>query len=553
MIGVISEDSEVRVVEEFFQLFKTPWEFYVPQHSYDIVIATSDAIPAKLSANVLVIYNSKSIGFDCEIGIAPRSRRKCQWLEWDGVEFPVYGDMSVFQPVGRTILRRKGKSDIVGIEVTEPTCKILRIGYDLFQEVSFLLSKGQPQENAHVSTLEIHISLLRSCMLNAGIPFVEVPPIPAGYDFMACLTHDVDFTGIWAHKFDHSMWGFVYRALAGSLIAALRGRMAWSKLLRNWKAVFSLPLVYLGLQDDFWLDFDRYVQIEKGLGSTFFFIPFKNLAGVRDSGTAPKRRAAKYDVAEIKEQVRELLRCGCEVGLHGIDAWRDSPKARAERKRICEVAGRTVAGVRMHWLYFAEGSPKALEEAGFSYDSTFGYNDAIGFRGGTTQVFCPPGAEVLLELPLDIQDTAMFYPSRMNLSETEALDSCKQLIEFASIFGGALTVNWHTRSLSPERLWGDFYVSLLKQIQNYRVWFGTAEEIVTWFRKRRALRFEQVQFAEDSSRLKITGPAPDGLPPFLVRTHHPKSRFSVDAAATTPVAAYSDTPWKGETELKIAS
>ena len=40
--------------------------------------------------------------------------------------------------------------------------------------------------------------------------------------------------------------------------------------------------------------------------------------------------------------------------------------------------------------------------------------------------------------------------------------------------GGALTVNWHTRSLSPERLWGDFYKELLAEIQTHRVWFGTA-------------------------------------------------------------------------------
>jgi len=550
VIGVISKESEIKVAQEFFQLFKTPWEFHVPHHCYDIVIVTSHEMPANLRADVLAIYNSKSTGFDHGSGIVAPSKQKYGWLEWNGVEFPVYGEVSVFQPAGRTFLRRIDTSEIVGLEVSESKCQAVRIGYDLFQEVSFLLSKGQPPENSRIPTLEIHISLLRNCMLNAGIPFVEVPPVPAGYDFMTCLTHDVDFTGIREHKFDLTMWGFVYRAFAGSLIDALRGRMAWPKLVQNWKAVFSLPLVYLGLRDDFWLEFDRYVQIEKGLGSTFFFIPFKNCAGARDSGAAPNRRAAKYDVAEIKGQVRELIKRGCEVGLHGIDAWHDSQKARAELSRICEVTGQSEVGVRMHWLYFAESSPKALEQAGFSYDSTFGYNDAVGFRGGTTQVFCLAGAEDLLELPLNIQDTAMFYPSRMNLSESEALDLCKRLIESTSIFGGALTVNWHTRSLSPERLWGDFYISLLEYIKNKHVWFGTAEEIVTWFRKRRALRFEQVRFTENSVHVKVAGPAPDGQPPFLVRIHHPKCR---SAANGTSTRTYSDIPWNGETSLNLAS
>ncbi len=552
MIGVISKDSEIKVVQEFFELFKTPWEFYVPQHVYDMVIATSDLMPTNPNAPVLAIYNSRRTEFDQGIGMATQLRQKDEWLECDGVEFPVYGDESVFHPAEGAFLRRRGKPDIVGVEVNESTCRVMRVGYDLFQEISFLLSRGQPRENAHIPTLEIHISLLRRCMLNAGISFVEIPPVPGGYDFMACLTHDVDFTGIRKHKFDQTMWGFVYRALVGSLIDALRGRMAWSKLRQNWKAVFSLPLVHLGLQEDFWLEFDRYLQIESGLGSTFYFLPFKDFAGEQDSGAAPKRRAAKYDVTEIKEQVRELLRSGCEIGLHGIDAWRGAQKAREERSRIYGVTGQPVAGVRMHWLYFDKGSPKALQEAGFSYDSSFGYNNAVGFRGGTTQVFCPTFAGDLFELSLNIQDTAMFYPSRMNLTETQALDMYKLLIGSTATFGGALTVNWHTRSLSPERLWGDSYVSLLNQIRNKCVWFGTAEEIVTWFRNRRAFRFEQAQSIETGLQVRITGPAPDGLPPFLVRTHHPTSRFSTETAFTTLGTAYSDTPWRGETELKVA-
>lgn len=34
------------------------------------------------------------------------------------------------------------------------------------------------------------------------------PPAPACSQFIACTTHDVDFTGIREHKFDHAVWGF---------------------------------------------------------------------------------------------------------------------------------------------------------------------------------------------------------------------------------------------------------------------------------------------------------------------------------------------------------
>jgi hypothetical protein len=198
----------------------------------------------------------------------------------------------------------------------------------------------------------------------------------------------------------------------------------------------------------------------------------------------------------------------------------------------------------MHWLYFDEESPRILDRAGFSYDSTFGYNDALGFRAGTTQVFSPSNAEHLLELPLNIQDTAMFYPSRMNLSELKAIHSCKELLEVTAMRGGVLTVNWHTRSLSPERMWGDFYATLLDEMRRYRVWFGTAQEIVTWFRNRRALSFEDVQFTEGQSlRLKITGVSPEQGPPFLVRVYDRRPRTPHGRARTTVQPAYLDVPW----------
>lgn len=206
----------------------------------------------------------------------------------------------------------------------------------------------------------------------------------------------------------------------------------------------------------------------------------------------------------------------------------------------------------MHWLYFSENSPRTLQKAGFSYDSTFGYNDGVGFRAGTAQAFCPPGAEYLLELPLHIQDTALFYPGRMKLSESDALDCCTRLTQFVSLFGGALTINWHTRSLSPERLWGDFYARLLDQIQDYRVWFATAEQVIRWFRMRRELRFDQVEFRGNSLHVKMSGVKLDGRqPPFVLRVHHPKFRPSNSSALETELPPYSDIAWKGNAELII--
>jgi hypothetical protein len=523
VIGLISKDSELAIAQEFFQLFKTPWESYVPGRFYELVLITTGDVPRDLNTSVLVIYDSKSVAFDSETSIVVQSMPEGQWLTFEDAEFPLYKSGAMFRSAGESFLRCRGGKEIVGFRESQALHRTVRVGYDIFQEVAFLLSQGQPSKNAHIPTLELHISVLRSIMMSAGVGFLEVLPAPAGYEFMACLTHDVDFTGIREHKFDSTMWGFLYRAVIGSLVGALKGTVPWSKLWTNWQAAFSLPLVYAGLKDDFWLEFDRYMEIEKELGSTFFFIPYKDNAGTRDSAPAPKRRAAKYDLLKIKDEVRGLVESGCEVGLHGVDAWQDSEKALIEREKICEITGQDEIGVRMHWLYFAGDSPKALEAAGFCYDSTFGYNDAIGFRAGTAQVFCIAPSKSFLELPLSIQDTALFYPDRMNLSETEAMDSCRSLLRQMVNFGGILTINWHTRSLSPERLWGEFYKMLLQEIQKHRVWFGTAQQVVNWSRSRRELRFEQVQIAGEELRLKMVGPAPDDLPAFVVRVHPSRS------------------------------
>ena len=71
------------------------------------------------------------------------------------------------------------------------------------------------------------------------------------------------------------MFGFLYRAIFGSLRKLIRGQMSIQGLLTNWAAALKLPFVYLGLAKDFWRDFDdRYLEMEKGLRSTFFVIPF---------------------------------------------------------------------------------------------------------------------------------------------------------------------------------------------------------------------------------------------------------------------------------------
>ncbi|MGZ3853456.1 MAG: hypothetical protein ACXVBX_11745, partial [Flavisolibacter sp.] len=283
MIGVISKESEKEIVKEFFELFKVPWEFYTEDRYYSVVISTIEAV-REVDATFAVLYNSKRIKFDIDNGInittLPGSNVQ---LKYKGCQVPIYGNISGLDTSINAVTKLDASTgQVVGIEINKDDGKIIRIGFDLFQEINFLLTAGQSVSFSHIPTLDMHISILREWILESGLPLVEIPPVPAGYNFSCCLTHDIDFAGIRMHKLDHTVMGFLYRASVGSLLHALKGEISWTKLEENWKAIVLLPFVYAGLVKDFWMQFNNYTRVEEDFPSTFFIIPFKNHAGISD-------------------------------------------------------------------------------------------------------------------------------------------------------------------------------------------------------------------------------------------------------------------------------
>jgi hypothetical protein len=490
MIGVIADPAEHDVVREFFELFKTPWEFFREDGKYDVVLCAGNH-PFSPLARLVVVYAGKRIELDETRHIAIGNQRNTPCiLDYENNAFPIYGESTSFVCRENILLKDVSTNEYIAFLDSSADQHWARIGFDLFNEIRTLLSEGQPAVNAASPTLDLHISFLRKLITEAGVELVEIPPVPDGYRFIACLTHDVDHPSIKVHKWDHTIFGFLYRATIGSLLKLVRGQFSLGDLVENWRAAFKLPFVYLGLAQDFWRDFaDRYLRLEQGLPGTFFVIPFKNRPGKTADGSAPKFRGAGYGAQDIADLIRKLVSAGQEVCLHGIDAWSDSANGRRELQEIRGLTGTTDSGVRMHWLYYDQNSPAVLENAGASYDSTIGYNQTVGYRAGTTQVYKPLSANQLLELPLHVMDTALFYPGYLNHSRQQAGILCAKLMDNAVQFGGAFTVNWHDRSLAPERLWGGSYRDLIQGLKDRDAWFATAGQAVEWFRKRRSAEF----------------------------------------------------------------
>lgn len=540
MIGVFCRQDERESAKEFFELFKTPWEFYHDQRHYDVVLSSGE-VPREKTFSAIFIYDSGKNGVDAELNIRVKWAKNRGLLEFRGTTLPIYEQLATFEGHGTALIKMESSCEVSGLEVKKDNLTFVRIGYDLFQEVAYLLSKGQPSSFAYSPTVEIHISMLRYWILGLNIPLIEIPPVPIGYDYITCLTHDVDFVGIRNHMLDRTMFGFIYRALIKTFVDYAKGEASKKKLFNNWKAALLLPAVYAGIVRDFWVLFEEYEEIEKGLTSTFYFIPFKGKPGEVLSKGVPRKRKCKYEASDLRPYISYLISKGDEIGLHGIDAWQDTDLGRKELAILQKLSGSSEVGIRMHWLYYDEDTPIILDKTGFLYDSTLGYNDSVGFLSGTTQVFKHLGVKNLLELPLSIQDTALFYSSRMNLKTSSAFKVAKSLTDKIRKYGGVLTINWHHRSIGPERYWDEFYFSLLEHIKKDRVLFLCARDAVKWFRRRRSISFKDVAIEGSRIKVKLTGDFCGGGAGLALRANNPSGQLTKDITPSDSIS-YSDYP-----------
>lgn len=550
MIGVAVNPTEQDVVAEFFELFKTPWEFHRNNGRYDVLVCTRKQVPQN-TAKLVLLYSAETMEPDTDAGLSVKTRRDGTMLAYEGRRIPIYGDAATFPGSPFAPVAEESTGEPATFTRSSGNGTMLRIGYDLFKEARYMLNVGQPAANAGSATLDLHIALLRDLITKSGIPVVEIPPVPEGHNFIACLTHDIDHPVLRNHYCDHTMFGFLYRATIGTIIGVCRRRKSPRDLRINCTAALKLPFVYLGMARDFWRGFDRYAEMEAGLASTYFVIPTRNHPGRPLAGNDVSRRAARYDVTDIKPQLQKVISSGCEVGLHGIDAWIDSSKGCEERDRVTQTLGTSVTGVRMHWLFFDGKSPAILEQAGFYYDSTVGYNETIGYRAGTTQPYKPLAATSLLELPLHIMDTALFYPSHLNLSEKDAERMVWKLIDGAAEFGGALTVNWHDRSIAPERLWDGFYLKLLRELKRRGAWFATGGQAVSWFKRRRSALVESSLEEGGKIRIKASVRSDSRSPGLRIRVHKPKSWKGTQGTPAQSSPTFVDMALKEKIDTEI--
>ena len=129
-------------------------------------------------------------------------------------------------------------------------------------------------------------------------------------------------------------------------------------------------------------------------------------------------------------------------------------------------------------------------------------------------------------------DTALFYPAYLGLSPRQARTLLGRMADNAVQFGGCLTINWHDRSVAPERLWDEHYRDLVQDLKSRGAWFATAGQAISWFRKRRSVVFETDCIEPDAVRAKVAPDHCDNLPGLRLRIHKARKSWGIGAYAS---------------------
>jgi peptidoglycan/xylan/chitin deacetylase (PgdA/CDA1 family) len=303
----------------------------------------------------------------------------------------------------------------------------------------------------------------------------------SGAPFAVVLSHDVD----WTRRFSLAEGLRLLRQSSGPRSYAFRRGL-------------TVLLETLGRgvpgQDPFWT-FERWMDEEAahGFRSTFYFCaprparrhPYDPTYHLSD----PLRfRGSRITVGAL---LGELAAQGFEVGLHGSYlSHLSGPELQEQRRQIEDVLGSPVSGLRQHFLRFDVRETWAAQEAaGFAYDSTLGYNEALGFRASIASPFHPwdaatQSARRILELPLTAMDGTLFRT--LKLSPELAARRMREHLEDVEACGGLAVVLWHPNATDAERFpgWWDCYRETLAHVKARSAWVTTGREIASWWLER---------------------------------------------------------------------
>ena len=347
----------------------------------------------------------------------------------------------------------------------EENGQCLEIGFDLFGGAFFLLTRyeevARPVRDRHdrfPATASVayragfldrpvvneYVELLWQCLQRLWPRLERRPRSPR-----ILLSHDVDWPVVTLRRSRPQ----TIRAAAGDLVR----RRDWRLAVDRWRSWGAVRAGDWDADVGNTFDFIMSESERHGLSSAFNFIAGHS-AGAIDG-------AYTLDDPWIRSLLRRIHDRGHEIGLHpSYNTYLDPERTKAEFARLreaCQDLGieQAVWGGRQHYLRWR--NPQTWQnwaDAGLTYDSTLGFADEIGFRGGVCYEY--PVFNLLtrqrldlVERPLIVMDATLLGDSDRpggSVSPAAAIAQIVALSDRCRQFDGDFTLLWHNTWLLQE-------------------------------------------------------------------------------------------------------
>lgn len=326
---------------------------------------------------------------------------------------------------------------------------------------------------------ELAVAFRQAIVRAAGDhPFRAVAPWPGGHRWAAVLSHDLDVVAGWP----------IFTALR---VVELLSKFEFGRSSRVVLAAAAAGVdpVTRGISD--------LLEIEAAGGVRSSWFVLAGMPTIRtwrrgDLTYRPGSKRARGILARIRSG-------GHEVGLHGsFDTMEDPAEFAVQRDRLAALATRPPIGIRQHFLRMRPmETQRAMADAGFRYDSTFGFADRNGFRLGLADVVPLPGMDDFDLLPFCWMDRALSKYQGIEDPAGWIADGLSLARACRSVDGVWCGI-WHPNLVTPLGFPGalDAYRALLAGLRAIDdPWIALAREVVEWRRARRTVRITGVDAA----------------------------------------------------------
>jgi len=205
-----------------------------------------------------------------------------------------------------------------------------------------------------------------------------------------------------------------------------------------------------------------------------------------------------YDVNSppYRELFDWLVQHDFEIGLHAsYNAYRDSRHFFQQKRRLEQLSGTSVLGLRHHYWHVGSHTEQTLlnhEAAGFKYDTSVAFENHVGFRRSVAfpyHVWHPEKQRAIqvLQIPVFCMDGNFMYDSRRTAEQADQIFI--EILAAIKQYHGIACIDWHSDT-SNERTpnfehWGQMYRRILELLAaDSTIWVTKLEDMYTWFTDR---------------------------------------------------------------------